>query len=167
MIRIVTRARLSGLQQDVVQARARTREVQETADRAFSGHTRSAQRMTAQLKAAQREADRARTDALDLQRALDDVKAQLAAAHDRATGQAARIDALTSDLSDVLGAVVLLHYGKLHSLHRTTLAAEQHAQSIGAVAGGWGPASSLPDAEVSWRIRSLGSFSVPGEEESG
>ncbi|MFG2529258.1 hypothetical protein [Streptomyces sp. NPDC048516] len=150
MIRIVTRAQLAGLQQDIDQARARTREVQETADRAFAGHTRSAQRLTAQLKTARREAEVARADALDLQAALDNIKAQLAEAHDRAAEQAARTEALSAPAPADASMALLLYYGKPHSIHPDRSAAYAYAATLGAPLSGWVPVGERPAAELRW-----------------
>ncbi|WP_329174683.1 hypothetical protein OG754_18405 [Streptomyces decoyicus] len=150
MIRIVTRARLAQLQQDVERARARTREVQEGADRAFAGHTRSTQRLTAQLETARRKAEVARADALDLQWALDNAKAQLAKAHDQAAEQAARIEALSETAADA-SMVLLLHYGEPHSIHPDKPAAYAYAATLGAPLNGWGPPDERPAARVTWR----------------
>lgn len=149
MIRIVTRTRLARLQHDIDQARARTREVQEASDRAFSGHTRSAQRMTVQLKAARREAEGACADALDLQWALDNVKAQLAKAQGQVAEQADQIEALSKPTADA-SMVLLLHYGEPHSIHPDKAAAFAYVATPGGPSSDWVPVGERPAAELRW-----------------
>ncbi|MEU5545030.1 hypothetical protein AB0G85_21940 [Streptomyces sioyaensis] len=151
MIRIVTRARLAGLEQDVQRARARTQEIQDASDRAFAGHTRSAQRLTAQLKAARREAEVARADALDLQWALDNAKAKLTEAHEREAEQAARIEELSAPAPAGASMVLLLHYGKPHSIHPDEAAAHAYAATLGVPLSGWVPVGERAAAEAWWR----------------
>nr|WSX20177.1 hypothetical protein OG690_10340 [Streptomyces tubercidicus] len=167
MIRIISQTRLVTLQQDADQARERTRQVQASADAAYARHVRTVHDLTAEADAAESAAEAARADAEIVREILERTEAQLASARATVTEQAARIDALSGDLDAFAGAVVLLHYGQLHSLHRTARAAELHAQSLGAAEGGWGPPSERPAAEVAWRIQSLSSFTVPEAGEPG
>ncbi|WP_329394312.1 hypothetical protein OHA45_12195 [Streptomyces lydicus] len=167
MIRIITRTRLTAMQQDANGARERAREIQGAADRAYAGHLRTVYDLTADAEAAERAADAERADAEIARELLARTEAQLADARATVAKQAARIDALSGDLDAIAGAVVLLHYGQLHSLHRTARAAEIHAQSLGAAEGGWGPPSERPASEVAWRIQLLSSFAVPEAGETG
>ncbi|MFI7093420.1 hypothetical protein [Streptomyces lydicus] len=161
MIRIITRTRLTALQQDADGARERAREIQGAADRAYASHLRTVYDLTADVEAAERTAEAEQADAEVAREILERTETQLADARATVAEQAARIDALSGDLDSIAGAVVLLHYGQLHSLHRTARAAELHAQSLGAAEGGWGPPSARPASEVAWRIQMLSSFAVP------
>ncbi|MFJ6788828.1 hypothetical protein [Streptomyces angustmyceticus] len=160
MIRIVTRTRLAALQQDVDGARARAREIQGAADRAYAGHLRTVYDLTADAEAAERAAEADRADAEIARGILERTKAQLADARAAVTEQAARIDALSRDLDSIAGAVVLLHYGKLHSVHPDRPTAERYAATFGVGLHGWGPTRDLPAAEVDWRISPLSKWAV-------
>lgn len=160
MIRIVTRTRLVALQQDAEGARERAREIQGAADRAYAGHLRTVYDLTADAEAAERAAEAARADAEIVREILERTEAQLADARAAVTEQAARIDALSGDLDAFAGTVVLLHYGKLHSVHPDRQAAERHAASFGVGLNGWGPADDCPAAEAAWRISPLSKWAV-------
>lgn len=161
MIRIVTHTRLAALQQDADQARARAREVQASADAAYARHVRTAHDLTADAEAAERTAEANRADAEIAREILERTETQLADARATVTEQAARIDALSRDLDSIAGAVVLLHYGQLHSLHRDEAAAKQHAASFGIDPDGWGMVpSDRPAAESIWRISPLSKWAV-------
>ncbi|MFJ9410824.1 hypothetical protein [Streptomyces sp. NPDC101393] len=140
-IRLITSRRLAALEHDRDHARMRAREVQEASDRAFAGHTRSAQRLTAGRETAQ-----ARADAL--QWALDIAKVELAEAHERASKQAARIEELSAPVKDV--PALLLHYGKPHSIHPDQASALAHAVALGASPSRWVPPGERLAAELRW-----------------
>ncbi|WP_405837795.1 hypothetical protein OG528_10335 [Streptomyces platensis] len=167
MIRIVTRTRLAALEQGAKRALERMRAVQASADAAYAGHLRTVYDLTADAEAAERAAEADRADAEIAREILERTEALLASARATVIEQAARIDALSGDLDAMAAAVVLLHFGQLHSLHRTARAAELHAQSLGAAEGGWGPPSERPADEVAWRIQSLSFFAVPEAGETG
>ncbi|AZS71452.1 hypothetical protein DDE74_11260 [Streptomyces lydicus] len=161
MIRIVTRTRLVALQQDADGARERAREVQGAADRAYAGHLRTVYDLTADAEASERTAEAARADAAIVREILERTETQLANALATVTEQAARIDALSGDLDAMAEAVVLLHYGKLHSLHPDEKAAKQHAASFGVDPDGWGTVpSDRPAVESAWRISPLSRWAV-------
>ncbi|MFF4288694.1 hypothetical protein ACFY0R_25840 [Streptomyces sp. NPDC001633] len=160
MIRIGTCARLRALQQDAEGARERAREIQGAADRAYAGHLRTVYDLTADAEAAERAAEAARADAEIAREILARTEAQLADARARVTEQAARIDALARELDAIAGAVVLLHYGKLHSVHPDRSAAERHAASFGVGPGGWSPVADGPVEESAWLISPLSKWAV-------
>ncbi|WP_051823878.1 hypothetical protein, partial [Streptomyces sp. NRRL S-1448] len=144
------------LQQDADGARERAREIQGAADRAYAGHLRTVYDLTADVEAAERTAEAARADTVLLRELLECTEAQLDKARATVTEQAARIDALTRELDAMAGAVVLLHYGQLRSIHPDGAAAKQHAASFGADPDAWGTAlSDRPASEVAWRISPL------------
>ncbi|WP_328742091.1 hypothetical protein OG436_13230 [Streptomyces caniferus] len=167
MIRIVTRTRLVTLQQEAKQARARSRDVQASADAAYARHVRTAWNLTAAAEAAEGRAEEAFARTQELRQALDRANADLYAARATAAEQAARIDALTEDLSVMCGAVALLNHGQLHSVHRDQQAAERHAASFGVGLHGWGPTSDLPASEVVWRISPLSKWAVTDGGDAG
>lgn len=160
MIRIVTRTRLAALQQDADGARERAREIQGAADRAYAGHLRTVYDLTADVEAAERAAEADRADAEIVREILERTEALLADARATVTEQGARIDALSGDLDAMAEAVVLLHYGKLHSVHPDRPAAERHAASFGVGPGGWSPAGTRPVEESAWLISSLSKWAV-------
>ncbi|MFF8369253.1 hypothetical protein ACF05W_10460 [Streptomyces lydicus] len=160
MIRVITQTRLTALQEDVARYRERTREVQAAADASYAGHLHTAWNLTAEAEAAEREAEAHQADAEILREILERTEALLASARATVTEQAARIDALSGGLDAMAGAVVLLHYGLLHSLHPDQQAAEKHAATFGAGLDGWGPVSDRPAAEVAWRIAPLSRWAV-------
>ncbi|WP_327689307.1 hypothetical protein [Streptomyces tubercidicus] len=160
MIRIVTCARLAALQQDAEGARERAREIQGAADRAYAGHLRTVYDLTADAEAAESAAEADRADAEIVREILERTETQLANALATVTEQGARIDALSGDLDAMAEAVVLLHYGKLHSVHPDRPAAERHAASFGVGPGGWSPAGTRPVEESAWLISSLSKWAV-------
>lgn len=161
MIRIVTRARLAALEQGASQAHERAKKVQKTADRAYAGHLRTVYGLTTDVEAAERAAEAARADAAVIREILERTEAELAEARATVAEQAARIEVLTRDLDMVAGAVVLLHYGKLHSVHPGEAAAKRHAASFGIDPDGWGTVpSDQPATESAWRISPLSRWAV-------
>ncbi|WP_327157257.1 hypothetical protein [Streptomyces tubercidicus] len=161
MIRIISQTRLVTLQQDADQARERTRQVQASADAAYARHVRTVHDLTAAADAADRKAEEAYARTQELRQVLDQANADLAAAHALGAERAARIDTLAEELSVMLGAVVLLHHGQLHSLHPDEKAAKQHAASFGVDPDGWGTVpSDRPAAESAWRISPLSRWTV-------
>ncbi|MEW1752068.1 hypothetical protein [Streptomyces angustmyceticus] len=160
MIRIVTRTRLAAMQQDADRARERAQEIQGAADRAYAGHLRTVYDLTADAEAAERAAEANRADAEIARELLTRTEAQLTDARATVTEQAARIDALSRELDSIAGAVVLLHYGKLHSVHPDRSAAERHAASFGVGPGGWSPAGTRPVEESAWLISPLSKWVV-------
>ncbi|MER5969396.1 hypothetical protein ABT112_06595 [Streptomyces sp. NPDC002055] len=159
MIRIITRTRLVALQQEADQARARSREVQASADAAYARHVRTVHDLSAKADAAEREVDAERADAVILREVLECTEALLASARATVTEQAARIDALSGDLNAMAEAVALLHFGQLHSIHPDRPAAKRHAEACGAAEGRW-VASGAPASEVAWCVVSLRSLAV-------
>ncbi|WP_148588848.1 hypothetical protein [Streptomyces sp. WAC01526] len=161
MIRIVTRTRLAALEQVAERALERMRAVQASADSAYAGHLRTVYDLTADAEAAERAAEANRADAEIAREILERTETQLADARATVTEQAARIDALSGDQDAMAGAVVLLHYGQLHSLHRDEAAAKRHAASFGIDPDGWGTVpSDRPAAESVWRISPLSKWAV-------
>ncbi|MGY4971627.1 hypothetical protein ACWGCC_20885 [Streptomyces nigrescens] len=160
MIRIVTRTRLAAMQHDAEGARERAREVQGAADRAYAGHLRTAYDLTADAEASERAAEADRADAEIVREILERTETQLANARATVTAQAAQIDALSDDLDAFAGTVVLLHYGKLHSVHPDRQAAERHAASFGVGPGGWSPVADRPVEESAWLISPLSKWAV-------
>ncbi|MEW9521257.1 hypothetical protein [Streptomyces tubercidicus] len=168
MIRIVSCARLAALQQDAEGARERAREIQGAADRAYAGHLRTVYKLTAEADAADGRAEEAsartqelRQDTQELRQDLDRATADLRGARATVAEQAARIDALSRDLDAMAGAVALLHYGQLHSLHPDEKAAKQHAATFGVAPDGWGSVPiDRPAAESAWRISPLSRWAV-------
>ncbi|MEU1377699.1 hypothetical protein ABZ442_29215 [Streptomyces triculaminicus] len=68
-----------------------------------------------------------------------------------AESEAAKLRSALEELSAVVPLWLLLHYGELHSIHRTVQAAEDCAVAHGA-SGNWGPCSAARSAEeVTWR----------------
>ncbi|MGW2389586.1 hypothetical protein ACWCYK_08815 [Streptomyces lydicamycinicus] len=167
MIRVITHTRLASLQKDVDQARARSQDVQASADAAYARHVRTIHDLTAEADAADRRAEESSARTRELRHALDQAHANLEAARTTAAERTARIDALTEELSVMLGAVVLLHYGQLHSLHPDEAAAKRHAATFGARLDGWGPVSDRPAAEVPWRISPLSRWAVADGGDAG
>lgn len=168
MIRIVTHTRLAALQQDVVGARERAREVQGAADRAYAGHLRTVYDLTADAEAAERAAEAARADAAIVREILECTEAELADARAMVAEQAARIEVLTRDLDMAAGAVVLLHYGQLHSVHPDEAAAKRHAATFGIAPDGWGTVpSDQPATESAWRISPLSRWAVADGGDAG
>ncbi|MGW8398213.1 hypothetical protein ACWGLP_16215 [Streptomyces lydicus] len=162
MIRIITRTRLAALRQDAAQARAHKREVQASADAAYARHVRAVHDLTAEAEAEAADGKAAEADARahELRRALDQANLDLAAIRASVIEQAARIEALSGDLDAMAEAVVLLHYGKLHSVHPDRAAAERHAASFGVGPGGWSPVADRPTAESAWLISPLREWAV-------
>ncbi|WP_329396235.1 hypothetical protein OHA45_20385 [Streptomyces lydicus] len=167
MIRIITHARLAALRQDAAQAREQKREVQASADGAYARHVRAVHDLTAEAEAADDKAAEADARAHELRQALDQANIHLAAARASGIEQAARIEALSGDLDAMAEAVVLLHYGKLHSVHPDRPAAERHAASFGVGPGGWSPAADRPAAESAWLISPLREWAVADGGDAG
>ncbi|GAA5615645.1 hypothetical protein CP981_17525 [Streptomyces platensis] len=168
MIRVITRTRLAALQEDVARYRERTREVQAAADASYAGHLRTAWILTTDAEAAERAAEANRADAQIAREILERTEAQLADARATVTEQAARIDALSGDLDAMAEAVVLLHYGQLHSLHRDEAAAKRHAASFGIDPDAWGTVpSDRPVVESVWRISPLSKWAVADGGDAG
>ncbi|MFJ5679520.1 hypothetical protein [Streptomyces sp. NPDC093097] len=160
MIRIVTRARLNSLEQQAEDARARAWEMEAAANTAADSHAHTARSLTTQLDTVQHAADVARAEARRLEVALGSAESGLTAARETLAKQAQQIKALQGDLDTVLGAVVLLNYGRLVSVHPTGEAARRHAESLGCPVTGWGPGSGRPASEVEWRTVLLSRFAV-------
>ncbi|AQW51778.1 hypothetical protein ACIQPP_13910 [Streptomyces violaceusniger] len=80
MIRLVTSRRLRALSVQCEQAQARAREVQEKADRAYSGYIRKLYDLTARAEEAESDAAIIREEAEQLTAALDAAMAELEAA---------------------------------------------------------------------------------------
>ncbi|GAA5615867.1 hypothetical protein CP981_21205 [Streptomyces platensis] len=168
MIRIITRTRLVTLQQEADQAHARSQEVQASADAAYARHVRTTWNLTADAEAAERKAEANRADAAIVREILERTEDQLADARATVTEQAARIDTLSGDLDAMARAVVLLHYGQLHSVHRDEAAAKRHAASFGIDPDGWGMApSDRPVVESDWRISPLSKWAVADGGDAG
>ncbi|MFB6535568.1 hypothetical protein ACFCY8_33725 [Streptomyces noursei] len=159
MIRIVSRAHLAALEQVIKSAHAHIEDVQDTAAEAASCHTHSVQRLSVALAAARAEADRHQADAGIVRELLEHTEDQLAAERATVAEQAEQIKALRADLAVMAGAVVLLRYGRLDSVHPDEATAKDYARSLGCPAVGWGPASG-PASEVPWRVSSLLRFVV-------
>ncbi|MFE6691041.1 hypothetical protein ACFVFQ_31815 [Streptomyces sp. NPDC057743] len=160
MIRIVTQAHLAGLEQAIEAARMRARQAEEAADQGAACYVRSLCALTARTVSAEDAAEAARTEAVDLHVALESARAELKAAHEMAAEQAQQMKMLEAELDTICGAVVLLHYGRLVSVHPTPEAARRHAHSLGAPDSGWRLASSKPASEVEWRTAPLADFAV-------
>lgn len=167
MIRLITRTRLAALRRDAARAREQRREVQASADAAYARHVRTVHDLTAEAEAADDKAAEANAQVHELREALDQANLDLAAARASGIEQAARIEALSSDLDAMTEAVVLLHYGKLHSVHPDRPAAERHAASFGVGPGGWGPVADRPAAESAWLISPLRKWAVADGGDAG
>ncbi|MFB7917854.1 hypothetical protein [Streptomyces sp. NPDC056061] len=144
MIRFITTSRLRALETARDDARRRAVQVQERADAAFAGHTRSALALTARAEAAE-------TVDVILRAELDDAHRAMAAL---AADHAIEVTALSERVAELSARslYVLLHYGEIHSIHLTARAAEQTAEDNGAAPGHWGPRSSDQTAtEDPWR----------------
>ncbi|MFI9076843.1 hypothetical protein ACIGW8_10160 [Streptomyces sioyaensis] len=150
MIRIVTRTRLAALQQDANQARERTREVQAAADAAYACHVRAAWNLTAEAEDAERAAETARARAEELAQSLERLRAELVKARGTVAEQAARIEALRAPAPAGSSMVLLLHYGRPHSIHPDKAAAYAYAATLGVPLNGW-VSDERPAAEVWWR----------------
>ncbi|MFF0622956.1 hypothetical protein [Streptomyces sp. NPDC004296] len=166
MIRIVSRAHLAALEQVIKSAHAHIEEVQDTAAEAASCHTRSVQRLSTALAAARAAADGHQADAGIARELLEHAEGQLADTQATVAAQAEQIKALQADLAAMAGAVVLLRYGQLDSVHPDEATAQDYARSLGCPAVGWGPASG-PASEVPWRVSSLSRFVVQHEVADG
>ncbi|MFF7230030.1 hypothetical protein [Streptomyces sioyaensis] len=149
MIRIVTCARLAGLQRDAEGARERAREIQGAADRAYAGHLRTVYDLTAEAESAERAAEADRADAVMARELLERTETQLASARATVREQAARIEALSEPATNT-SMVLLLHYGEPHSIHPDAAAACAHAATFGAPSSGWVPVGERPAAELLW-----------------
>ncbi|MFG2861576.1 hypothetical protein [Streptomyces sioyaensis] len=151
MIRIITRARLVALQQEADQARAQAREVQGQADAAYARHVRTAWNLTAEAEAAERAAETARTQVEDLAQALERVQAELVQTLGTVARQDARIEELSAPAPAGASMVLLLHYGKPHSIHPDEAAAHAYAATLGVPLSGWVPVGERAAAEAWWR----------------
>ncbi|MFF4278740.1 hypothetical protein ACFY0Z_08085 [Streptomyces kronopolitis] len=149
MIRIVTRTRLTALQQEADQARARSREVQASADAAYARHVRTAWNLTAEAEAAERAAETERADAVMVRELLECTEALLASARATVAEQTAQIEALSKTPADA-SMVLLLHYGQPHSIHPDKAAAYAYAATLGAPSNGWVPVGERLAAELRW-----------------
>ncbi|MFD8543462.1 hypothetical protein [Streptomyces sp. NPDC059649] len=167
MIRIITRTRLAAIRQDAAQAREHKRKVQASADAAYARRVRAVHDLTAEAEAADGKAAEADARAHELRRALDQANLDLAAIRASVIEQAARIEALSGDLDAMAEAVVLLHYGKLHSVHPDRPAAERHAASFGVGPGGWTPVADRPVEESAWVISPLRKWAVADGGDAG
>ncbi|MGW9075294.1 hypothetical protein [Streptomyces kronopolitis] len=150
MIRIITRTRLAAFQQEVDQARERTREVQAAADAAYARHVRAADDLSAEADAAHLDAATVRAHAEDLTHTLERVQAELAQAQDTVAEQAARIVELSAPAPADASMVLLLHFGQPHSIHPDKPAAYAYAATLGVASSGWGPVGERPVAELRW-----------------
>lgn len=150
MIRIVTRTRLTVLQQDANQARERTRKVQAAADAAYARHVRTAHDLSAEADAADRATATARAHAEDLAQALERLQAELVQTQGTVAEQAARIEELSAPAPAGSSMVLLLHYGRPHSIHPDKAAAYAYAATLGVPMNGW-VSDERPAAEVWWR----------------
>ncbi|TSB28281.1 hypothetical protein [Streptomyces benahoarensis] len=162
MIRIVTRAHLAALEAGIESAQASILEVQAAADDAASCHTRSAQRLSTALASSRAVAEEHQADAAIVRELLDHREAQLAEVRATVSEQAEQIKSLRADLDAAAGAVVLLSYGQLVSVHPDAAVAKQHAVSLGASTS-WRPVSDAPASEVRWRTARLSDFVVRDE----
>ncbi|PJN37953.1 hypothetical protein CG747_26045 [Streptomyces sp. CB02959] len=160
MIRIVTRSRLAALEWAVESAQNRVDEVQGAADAAASCHTRSVQRLSTALATARAAADGHQADAEIVRDLLKRAEAELVDTQATVAEQAEQTKALQGELDRITGAVVLLNYGRLVSIHPTNEAARRHAESLGCPGDGWRPGSGGPASEVAWRISALSTFAV-------
>ncbi|MFI6765615.1 hypothetical protein [Streptomyces sp. NPDC050355] len=167
MIRIVSPSRLAALQQDSDRARARLREVQQAADRAYAGHLRTVWNLTDEVEAANKDAEAAHARAAGLEQALARANAELESARGTVADLEGQIKSLNADLDVMVGSVVLLNYGKLHSVHPDQQAAERYAASIGVGPGGWRPAGDGPVAESAWSISPLSRWAVADGGDDG
>ncbi|GHG82794.1 hypothetical protein [Streptomyces griseocarneus] len=128
MIRLVTRSRLVGLQEEAQAARSRATHVQAQAIRSLADCMHEAWELTARAEAAESQVAAAQREVAGLRRELD----------------AAKRTGVTLWL--------LLHHGDPHSIHRTTQAAEEHAESCEGAPIVWEPGSGRPASEVTWRM---------------
>ncbi|MEW1752806.1 hypothetical protein [Streptomyces angustmyceticus] len=150
MIRIITRTRLTALQQETDQARERTREVQAAADAAYARHVRTADGLSAEAVAAHLDAVTARAHAEDLAKVLERTQAELVQTQGTVAEQAARIEELGAPAPADASMVLLLHYGEPHSIHPDKPAAYAYAATLGVPLNGWVSVGERPVAELRW-----------------
>ncbi|WP_221938208.1 hypothetical protein, partial [Streptomyces benahoarensis] len=123
-------------------------------------------RLSTALAKARDDAADHQNDAEIVREILTDAEGELADARTTVAEQAEQIKKLRADLDAAVGAVVLLSYGQLVSVHPDRAAAQQHAASLSGPIS-WRPRGDAPASELQWCTAALSKFAQPREMNRG
>ncbi|MEV6999306.1 hypothetical protein AB0N62_16675 [Streptomyces sp. NPDC093982] len=149
MMRVVTRARITQLEDDTRAAREKARETSGAANEAFGRHMR-------ELYAVTGRAERAEAAASEVGEILAHAVEELSVAQQELLLKDIEIERLRQELAgeSMEGRTlsVLLHYGRPHTIYGSRADAYADTATHGVPAEGWVPADERPVGEVTWRI---------------
>ncbi|MBD0838858.1 hypothetical protein [Streptomyces sp. TRM68416] len=152
MIRITTRARIAGLEDQVGAAREQARQAIGAAGAVFGRHAR-------ELSAATGRAERAESAACEAGESLARTREELASVQQELQRTHAEICRLREELQGESlqgrALTLLLHYGRPHTIYASREDAHADTATHGVAPDGWVPSDERPLAAVRWRCEAF------------